>query len=186
MLYIIGFIFIINEEIFTGTKVITMHLPPTDGCHGYDGAPSPSEIPRPQWPRPRGVNVATPATLPGEPQAERSRYGRSEWRRCPRGGRGDRRRDHGVGDDPQPGCRWPGHEGYGTGRRRWTGPLADAGAVVAASARDAVQDAGVVITMLPTADVVDSVIFDGGVADAFTDGCVWLRWARSALRRPCG
>jgi 3-hydroxyisobutyrate dehydrogenase len=56
-----------------------------------------------------------------------------------------------------------------------TGPLADAGAVVAASARDAVQDAGVVITMLPTADVVDSVIFDGGVTGAFTDGCVWAQ-----------
>src|ERR1700686_930458 len=38
-----------------------------------------------------------------------------------------------------------------------TAPLADAGAVVAASARDAVRDADVVITMLPTADVVDSV-----------------------------
>jgi 3-hydroxyisobutyrate dehydrogenase len=56
-----------------------------------------------------------------------------------------------------------------------TGPLAEAGAVVAASAREAVQDAGVVITMLPTADVVDSVIFDGGVADAFADGCVWAQ-----------
>jgi 3-hydroxyisobutyrate dehydrogenase len=56
-----------------------------------------------------------------------------------------------------------------------TGPLAEAGAVVAASARDAVQGAGVVITMLPTADVVDSVIFDGGVADAFADGCVWAQ-----------
>jgi 3-hydroxyisobutyrate dehydrogenase len=56
-----------------------------------------------------------------------------------------------------------------------TGPLADAGAVVAASARDAVQDAGVVITMLPTADVVESVIFDGGVAGAFADGCVWAQ-----------
>jgi 3-hydroxyisobutyrate dehydrogenase len=33
----------------------------------------------------------------------------------------------------------------------------------------------VVITMLPTADVVDSVIFDGGVADAFADGCVWAQ-----------
>ena len=32
-----------------------------------------------------------------------------------------------------------------------------------------------VITMLPTADVVESVIFDGGVADAFTDGCVWAQ-----------
>jgi 3-hydroxyisobutyrate dehydrogenase len=56
-----------------------------------------------------------------------------------------------------------------------TGPLADAGAVVAASVRDAVQDAGVVITMLPTAEAVDSVIFAGGVIDAFTDGCVWAQ-----------
>ncbi len=56
-----------------------------------------------------------------------------------------------------------------------TGPLADAGAVVAASARDAVRDAGVVITMLPTADVVESVIFDGQVAEAFADGCVWAQ-----------
>src|SRR2546423_10839176 len=56
-----------------------------------------------------------------------------------------------------------------------TGPLADAGAVVAGSVRDAVQDAGVVITMLPTAEAVDSVIFDGGVTDAFADGCVWAQ-----------
>ena len=56
-----------------------------------------------------------------------------------------------------------------------TGPLADAGAVVAASAQDAVRNAGVVITMLPTAEVVDSVIFDGGVAEAFTDGSVWAQ-----------
>src|SRR5580693_8630191 len=51
-----------------------------------------------------------------------------------------------------------------------TGPLADA-----ASARDAVRDAGVVITMLPTADAVESVIFDGQVAEAFADGCVWAQ-----------
>jgi 3-hydroxyisobutyrate dehydrogenase len=56
-----------------------------------------------------------------------------------------------------------------------TGPLAEAGVVVAASARDAVQDAGVVITMLPTADAVESVIFDGQVAEAFADGCVWAQ-----------
>jgi 3-hydroxyisobutyrate dehydrogenase len=55
------------------------------------------------------------------------------------------------------------------------GPLADAGAVVAASARDAVRDASVVITMLPTADAVDSVIFDGGVTSAFAEGCVWAQ-----------
>jgi 3-hydroxyisobutyrate dehydrogenase len=56
-----------------------------------------------------------------------------------------------------------------------TAPLAEAGAMVAASARDAVRGAGVVITMLPTADVVEAVIFDGGVADAFEDGCVWAQ-----------
>jgi 3-hydroxyisobutyrate dehydrogenase len=56
-----------------------------------------------------------------------------------------------------------------------TGPLAEAGAVAAASAQDAVRDAGVVITMLPTADAVESVIFDGGVAAAFADGCVWAQ-----------
>jgi 3-hydroxyisobutyrate dehydrogenase len=56
-----------------------------------------------------------------------------------------------------------------------TGPLADAGVAVAASARDAVRDAGVVVTMLPTAAAVESVIFDGGLADAFADGSVWAQ-----------
>jgi 3-hydroxyisobutyrate dehydrogenase len=69
----------------------------------------------------------------------------------------------------------------GVNTRMWdrsaaaTGPLGDAGAVVAASARAAVRDADVVITMLPTADAVESVIFDGDVADAFADGCVWAQ-----------
>ncbi len=56
-----------------------------------------------------------------------------------------------------------------------TAPLAAAGAVVAPSAPEAVRDADVVITMLPTDDAVESVIFDGGVADAFEDGCVWAQ-----------
>jgi 3-hydroxyisobutyrate dehydrogenase len=56
-----------------------------------------------------------------------------------------------------------------------TRPLGEAGAVVAPSAQDAVRDAGVVITMLPTADAVESVIFDGQVAEAFADGCVWAQ-----------
>jgi 3-hydroxyisobutyrate dehydrogenase len=56
-----------------------------------------------------------------------------------------------------------------------TGQLGDAGAAVAASAQAAVRDADVVITMLPTADAVESVIFDGGVAGAFADGCVWAQ-----------
>jgi len=56
-----------------------------------------------------------------------------------------------------------------------TAPLAAAGAVVAPSAREAVQDADVVITMLPTADAVESVVFGGGVVGAFPDGCVWAQ-----------
>ncbi len=53
-----------------------------------------------------------------------------------------------------------------------TAPLAQAGARAAPSATDAVADARVVIMMLPTADVVTSVLFDGGVAQAFAPGAV--------------
>jgi 3-hydroxyisobutyrate dehydrogenase len=56
-----------------------------------------------------------------------------------------------------------------------TSPLADAGAVVAASAPDAIKDAGVVITMLPTAEALESVILDDSVTRAFADGCVWAQ-----------
>ena len=54
-------------------------------------------------------------------------------------------------------------------------PLADAGATVAASARAAVRDAAVAITMLPTADAVESVVFDVGPVEAFAEGCVWAQ-----------
>ena len=53
--------------------------------------------------------------------------------------------------------------------------LTAAGARVAGSARDAVRDARVVITTLPTADVDESVMFTGGVADAFAPGTVWAQ-----------
>jgi 3-hydroxyisobutyrate dehydrogenase len=53
--------------------------------------------------------------------------------------------------------------------------LAAEGARAAGSPGEAVQDARVVITMLPTADVVNSVIFDGGVVDAFARGAVWAQ-----------
>ena len=56
-----------------------------------------------------------------------------------------------------------------------TSPLAEAGAIVAPSAPQAAAGAQVVITMLPTAAVVNSVIFGQGVADAFPDGCVWAQ-----------
>ncbi|HEY4461990.1 MAG TPA: NAD(P)-dependent oxidoreductase [Streptosporangiaceae bacterium] len=55
------------------------------------------------------------------------------------------------------------------------GPLAADGAVVADSAREAARDAGVVITMLPTADAVESVMFGQGVADVLADGSVWAQ-----------
>jgi 3-hydroxyisobutyrate dehydrogenase len=56
-----------------------------------------------------------------------------------------------------------------------TAPLADAGATVAPSAAEAVRNAGVVITMLPTADVVTSVMLDNGVAQAFSPSAVWAQ-----------
>jgi 3-hydroxyisobutyrate dehydrogenase len=56
-----------------------------------------------------------------------------------------------------------------------TAPLAAAGAVTAASAAAAAAGADVVITMLPTAEVVNSVIFDGGVAQAFAEGALWAQ-----------
>ena len=51
-----------------------------------------------------------------------------------------------------------------------TTPLADAGAQVATSASEAVRHARVVITMLPTPDVVHDVIFDSGAAGQFAEG----------------
>jgi 3-hydroxyisobutyrate dehydrogenase len=56
-----------------------------------------------------------------------------------------------------------------------TRPLAEAGARTAASPSEAVRGAGVVITMLATAEVVDSVVFGGGVVEAFAEGAVWAQ-----------
>jgi 3-hydroxyisobutyrate dehydrogenase len=55
-----------------------------------------------------------------------------------------------------------------------TAPLAAAGAVVAGSAQDALADAQVVITMLPTADVVEQVIFTDS-PPPFSPGAVWAQ-----------
>ncbi len=55
-----------------------------------------------------------------------------------------------------------------------TAPLAAAGAAVAESAEDAIADAPVVITMLPTADVVASVIFAHD-RPGFAPGAVWAQ-----------
>ena len=56
-----------------------------------------------------------------------------------------------------------------------TVPLSEAGALVAASPAEAIRDARLVITMLPTAAVVESVIFDSGAAEAFGQGAVWAQ-----------
>ena len=62
-----------------------------------------------------------------------------------------------------------------------TDPLSDAGALAAASSAEAVQDAHVVITMLPTAEVVNSVIFAGGVVEALAEGAVWAQMGTIGL-----
>ena len=56
-----------------------------------------------------------------------------------------------------------------------TAPLSEAGALVAASPAEAAQDADVVITMLPTADVVTSVMFAGGAVEALGQDAVWAQ-----------
>jgi 3-hydroxyisobutyrate dehydrogenase len=55
-----------------------------------------------------------------------------------------------------------------------TAPLAAAGALVVPSASDAVAGARVVITMLPTADTVRSVLGEHGLT-AFAHGAVWAQ-----------
>jgi 3-hydroxyisobutyrate dehydrogenase len=62
-----------------------------------------------------------------------------------------------------------------------TAPLAQAGALVAASPAEAVRDADIVITMLPTAEVVDAVMFAGGAAQALPDGAVWAQMGTIGL-----
>src|ERR1017187_9715551 len=56
-----------------------------------------------------------------------------------------------------------------------TASLSEAGALVAASPAEAIRGARLVITMLPTAAVVESVIFGDGVAQAFTQDAVWAQ-----------
>jgi 3-hydroxyisobutyrate dehydrogenase len=69
--------------------------------------------------------------------------------------------------------------------REATAPLAAAGAVVAASARDAIRDARVVITMLPDADVVESVLFADG-PPPFATGAAWAQMGTIGLTATTG
>jgi 3-hydroxyisobutyrate dehydrogenase len=56
-----------------------------------------------------------------------------------------------------------------------TEALSTAGVAVASSPAEAARDAQVVVTMLPTFDVVNSVVFDGAVPQAFSKGAVWAQ-----------
>jgi 3-hydroxyisobutyrate dehydrogenase len=55
------------------------------------------------------------------------------------------------------------------------GRLAHDGVPTAGSAAEAVRDAGVVITMLPTADVVESVMFGQQVAQGLAPRAIWAQ-----------
>ena len=57
-----------------------------------------------------------------------------------------------------------------------TQPLVDLGATGSAKVTDAVADADVVLTMLPTAEVTAEVMFDMGI-DAMRPGAIWLQMA---------
>jgi 3-hydroxyisobutyrate dehydrogenase len=67
-----------------------------------------------------------------------------------------------------------------------TAPLAAAGALVATSPADAVREARLVITMLPTAEVVNSVIFTGSVAQAFAPDAVWAQMGTIGVPETAG
>ena len=67
-----------------------------------------------------------------------------------------------------------------------TSSLAAAGAAVASSAPEAMTGAHVVITILPTAAVVNSMIFGDGVADAFPEGCVWAQMGTIGVTETLG
>ncbi len=56
-----------------------------------------------------------------------------------------------------------------------TAVLARAGAVVATSPQEALRDAGLVISMLPTAAVTESVMFADGVTASFAPEAVWAQ-----------
>lgn len=61
-------------------------------------------------------------------------------------------------------------------------PLAADGATAAASPAEAVRDAQAVITMLPTAEVVSSVMLDAGASSAFRQAAVWAQMGTIGVR----
>lgn len=105
--------------------------------------------------------------------AQRARHGRGplpeRWRLA---GRRAGDRDHGLGDGPQPRRGRAAHDRVGPDPVGES--TADRGRRVGGGA-EAVRGAQVVITMLPTSDVVVSVVLGGGVGDAFASGALWAQ-----------
>jgi 3-hydroxyisobutyrate dehydrogenase len=67
-----------------------------------------------------------------------------------------------------------------------TAPLAEAGAVVAGSAAEAAAGSEALITMLPTAAAVQSVMFADGVAQRLPDGAVWAQMGTIGVEATLG
>jgi 3-hydroxyisobutyrate dehydrogenase len=64
--------------------------------------------------------------------------------------------------------------------------LAAVGVAVAGSPQDAIRGAHVVITMLPTGEVVESVVFADRVPDAFAPGSAWAQMGTIGIEATTG
>jgi 3-hydroxyisobutyrate dehydrogenase len=67
-----------------------------------------------------------------------------------------------------------------------TASLSAAGASAVAAPAEAVRGAHVVITMLPTAEVVTSVMLAGGVVEALAEGAVWAQMGTIGVTETTG
>jgi len=92
----------------------------------------------------------------------------------------------GVRDGPETSRPRAWARGCGTGHPPRPLPWPTRARVAATSAQDAVRDADVVITMLPTAAAVESVIFGGDVAAAFAEGTVWAQMGTIGVEATLG
>ncbi len=75
------------------------------------------------------------------------------------------------------------HVGVWARHRSSTTELADRGATAFESAADAARESDVVITMLPTADATEDVMFNGQGLSAMRRGSVWVQMATIGVER---
>ena len=90
---------------------------------------------------------------------------------------------HGLRHGPQPDLGGAARRRYGIARRRRWRRLRAAGAFRRRLPEEAVRDARMVITMLPSDEVVNAVVFDGTWSKALGGVPSGRRWARLAWRR---